>query len=46
MPTARVASRPPRCSTAGFGIASFGLDEALDAYVADYGGGDLYRFQD
>jgi glucose/arabinose dehydrogenase len=32
--------------TAGFGIASFGLDEALDAYVADYGGGRLYRFQD
>jgi glucose/arabinose dehydrogenase len=31
---------------AGFGIASFGLDEALDAYVADYGGGRLYRFQD
>jgi glucose/arabinose dehydrogenase len=32
--------------TAGFGIASFGLDESLDAYVADYGGGRLYRFQD
>jgi glucose/arabinose dehydrogenase len=31
---------------AGFGIASFGLDEALDAYVADYLGGGLYRFQD
>jgi glucose/arabinose dehydrogenase len=32
--------------TAGFGIATFGLDEALDAYVADYGGGGLYRFHD
>jgi glucose/arabinose dehydrogenase len=27
-------------------IASFGLDEALDAYLADHGGGGLYRFQD
>jgi hypothetical protein len=31
---------------AGFGIASFGLDEALDAYLADYGGGVLYRIED
>jgi len=31
---------------AGFGIATFGLDEALDAYLADYGGGVLYRFED
>ncbi len=31
---------------AGFGIATFGLDEALDAYLADYGGGALYRFED
>ena len=31
---------------AGFGIATFGLDEALDAYLADYGGGVLYRIED
>jgi glucose/arabinose dehydrogenase len=31
---------------AGFGIATFGLDEALDAYLADYGGGVLYRLED
>jgi len=31
---------------AGFGIATFGLDEALDAYLADYGSGVLYRFED
>ncbi len=31
---------------AGFGVAGFGLDEALDAYVADYGGGVLYRIED
>ena len=30
----------------GFGIATFGLDAALDAYLADYGGGVLYRFED
>jgi glucose/arabinose dehydrogenase len=32
--------------TAGFAVAGFGLDEALDAYVADYGGGVLYRLED
>jgi glucose/arabinose dehydrogenase len=31
---------------AGFGVATFGLDEALDAYLADYGGGVLYRLED
>ena len=31
---------------AGFGVATFGLDEALDAYLADYGGGVLYRIED
>jgi glucose/arabinose dehydrogenase len=31
---------------AKFGVAGFGLDEALDAYVADYGGGVLYRIED
>ena len=31
---------------AGFPIAGFGLDEAGDAYVADYGGGVLYRLTD
>jgi len=28
---------------AGFPIAAFGLDEALNAYLVDYGGGVLYR---
>ena len=32
--------------TAGFAVAGFGLDEALNAYVADYGGGVLYRIED
>lgn len=32
--------------TAGFPIAGFGLDERLDAYVADYGAGVLYRITD
>jgi hypothetical protein len=31
---------------AGFPVAGFGLDEAGDAYVADYGGGVLYRLAD
>ncbi|MFN2322988.1 MAG: sorbosone dehydrogenase family protein [Trueperaceae bacterium] len=31
---------------AGFPVAGFGLDEAGDAYVADYGGGVLYRLTD
>ncbi len=31
---------------AGFAVAGFGLDEAADAYVADYGGGVLYRLSD
>ena len=31
---------------AGFSIAGFGLDVAGDAYVADYGGGVLYRLTD
>lgn len=30
----------------GFSVAAFGLDEALDAYVADYGRGVLYRIED
>ncbi len=28
---------------AGFPLAAFGLDEALDAYVLDYGGGVVYK---
>lgn len=31
---------------AGFPVAAFGLDANLDAYVADYGGGVLYRLED
>jgi len=31
---------------AGFPVATFGLDEAQDAYLADYGGGVLYRIED
>jgi hypothetical protein len=27
----------------GFPLAAFGLDEALDAYVLDYGGGVVYK---
>jgi hypothetical protein len=30
----------------GFPLAAFGLDEALDAYVLDYGGGVVYKLVD
>jgi hypothetical protein len=28
----------------GFNISAFGVDEEAELYVADYGGGRLYRF--
>jgi len=42
--TGRYAAEP--LLIAGFPIAAFGLDEALDAYVLDYAGGVLYRIHD
>ena len=32
--------------TVGFNITTFGEDEAGDVYVADYGGGVIYRIVD
>ena len=45
-PPRRTASRRRRSSARRLPVAGFGLDEALDAYVADYGGGVLYRLED